>query len=123
MGLLYITSEGSAPGALWEGAQAFQHHLRGLSPRGSLGGSTGLPTSPQRAQPQGLSGREHGPSLHHLRGLSPRGSLGKARTLRRIFGKSLVQSRCTSRVSFLRVSLINLVIPSTFSEDWGRYGM
>ena len=38
MGLLYITSEGSAPGALWEGARAFS-------------------TSPQRAQPQGLSGQ------------------------------------------------------------------
>ena len=39
------------------------------------------------------------------KGLSPRGFLGKVRILRRAIGKSLVQSRCTSRVSLVRVSL------------------
>ena len=53
------------------------------------------------------------------KGRSPRGFLGKARILRTI-GKSLVQSRCTSRVSLVRVSLIILFILSTFPEDWGR---
>ena len=56
------------------------------------------------------------------KGLSPRGFLGKARILRTI-GTSLVQSRCASRVSLVRVSLIILFILSTFPEDWGRYGM
>ena len=51
-------------------------------------------------------------------GLGPRGFLGKARILRRTIGKSLVQSRCTSRVSLVRVSLIILFILSTFPEDW-----
>ena len=57
------------------------------------------------------------------KGLSPRGFLDKARILRRTIGKSLVQSRCTSRVSLLRVSLIILFILSTFPEDWGQHGM
>ena len=57
------------------------------------------------------------------KGLSPRGFLGKARILRRTIGKSLVQSRCTSRVNLVRVSLIILFIFSTFPEDWGRNGM
>ena len=38
------------------------------------------------------------------KGLNPRGFLGKARTLRRTIGKSLVQSRCTSRDSLVGVS-------------------
>ena len=70
---------------------------------GSPGGSMGLPYITSK-------------------GLSPRGFLGKARILRTI-GKSLVQSRCTSTVSLVRVSLIVLFILSTFPEDWGRYGM
>ena len=36
------------------------------------------------------------------RGLNLRGFLGKARILRRTIGKSLVQSRCTSRVSLVK---------------------
>ena len=56
------------------------------------------------------------------KGLSPRGFLGKAHILRTI-GKSLVQSRYTSRVSLVMVSLIILFILSTFFEDWGWYGM
>ena len=39
------------------------------------------------------------------KGLSPRGFLGKAHILRRTIGKSLVQPRCTSRVSVVRDSL------------------
>ena len=59
--------------------------------RGSPGGSMGLPYITSK-------------------GLSPRGFLGKAHILRRTTGKSLVQSRCTSRVNLVRVSLIILFI-------------
>ena len=63
--------------------------------------------------------------LPHItsKGLSPRGFLDKAHILRRTIGTSLVQSRCTSRASLVRVSLIFLFILSTFPEDWGPYGM
>ena len=56
------------------------------------------------------------------KGLSPRVFMGKAHTLRTIT-KSLVQSRCTLKVSLVRVFKIILFIFSTFSEDWGWYGM
>ena len=57
------------------------------------------------------------------KGLNLRGFLGKARILRRTIGKSLVQPKCTSRLSLVRVSLIILFILSTFPEDWGWCGM
>lgn len=57
------------------------------------------------------------------KGLSPRGFLGKACILRKTIGKSLLQFRCTSRVSLVRVFLIVLLILSTFPEDRGGYGM
>ena len=75
----------------------------------------------------GGSGRSPGGSMGlpyiTSKGLSPRGFLDKAHILRRTIGKSLVQSRCTSRVSLVRVSLIILFILSTFPEDWGWYGI
>ena len=75
----------------------------------------------------GGSGRRPGGSmgLPHItsKGLSPRGFLDKARIQRKTIGTSLVQSRCTSRASLVRVSLIFLFILSTFPEDWGPYGM
>ena len=48
------------------------------------------------------------------KGLSPRGFLGKARILRRTIGKSLVQSRCISRVGLVSVSVIILFILFAF---------
>ena len=62
---------------------------------GSPGGSLGLPYITSK-------------------GLSPRGFLGKARILRRTAGKSLVQSRCISRVGLVSVSVIILFILFAF---------
>ena len=105
---------GSGAGKLW--LTYFQRALQSSASRGEcrkLGMGGG----------QGESRREHEPSYITSKGLSPRGFLVKAHILRRTIGTSLVQSRCTSRVSLVRVSLIFLFILSTFPEDWGPYGM
>ena len=104
---------GSGAGKLW--LMYFQRALQSSASRreckklgmgggsgGSPGGSMSLRTSPQRGS-----------------AFEPRGFLVKARTLRRTISKSLIQSRCTLRVSLVRVSLIIPFILSTFPEDWG----
>ena len=106
---------GSGAGKLW--LTYFQKALWSCTSRGEcrkLGMGEGSAGSP---------GGSMGLPYITSKGLSPRGFLGKAHILRRTVGKSLVQSRCTSRVSLVRVSLIILFILSTFPEDWGRYGM
>ena len=106
---------GAGAGKLW--LTYYQRALWSCSSRGEcwkLGMGEGSGGSP---------GGSMGLPYNTSKGLSPRGFLGKARILRRTIGKSLVQSRCTSRVSLVRVSLIILFILSTFPEDWGRYGM
>ena len=106
---------GSEAGKLW--LTYFQRALRSSASRGEckklgMGGGS-----------RGSSGGSMGLLYIISKGLSPRGFLGKACILRRTISKSLVQSRCTSKVSLVRVSLIILFILSTFPEDWGRYGM
>ena len=106
---------GSGAGKLW--LTYFQRPLRSSASRGAckklgMGGGSGW-------RPEGSMGLPHISS----KGLSPRGFLDKARIQRKTIGTSLVQSRCTSRVSLVRISLIFLFILSTFPEDWGLYGM
>ena len=103
---------GSGAGRLW--LTNFQRALRNSASRGEcrelgVGGGSG-------GNPGGSTGLPYLTS----EGLSPRGFLGKAHALRRTISKSLVQSRCTSRVNLVRVSLTILFILSTFPEDWGR---
>ena len=45
------------------------------------------------------------------------GFFGSARSLKRPKGKSLVQSRCSSRESLVRVSLREWLVRSTLPED------
>ena len=87
-----LPAEGSVGSLVWEEVQG-----------GVQEGARAFRTSPQR-------------------GSAPGAFWGKARTLRRTIGKSLVQSRCISRINLVRVSLIILFIFSTFPEDWGWYG-
>ena len=106
---------GSGASKLW--LTYFKRALRSCASRGECrkldlgGGSAGSP------------GGSMGLPYITSKGFSPRGLLDKAHILRRTVGKSLVQSRCTLRVSLVRVSLIILFILSTFPEDWGQYGM
>ena len=71
---------------------------------------------------QGASRREYGPSIDHLKGAQPQGLFGQSPYSENNWQK-FSPSRCASRVSLVRVSLIILFILSTFPEDWGRYGM
>ena len=50
---------------------------------------------------RGVQEGAHGPSIHHLKGAQPQG-LSRQSPYSTI-GESLVQSRCTSRVSLVRV--------------------
>ena len=106
---------GSGAGKKW--LTYFQRPLRSSASRGEckklgMGGGS-------RLRPGGSTGLPHITS----KGRSPRGFFDKARIQRRTLCTSLVQSRCTSRVSLVRISLIFLFILSTFPEDWGLYGM
>ena len=102
---------GSGAGRLW--LMYFQRALRSSASRGEcrklgMGGGSGDSAEGSMGLPYITA-----------KGLGPRGFLSKARTLRRKIGKSLVQSKCTLKVSLVRVSLIIPFILSTFPGDWG----